>query len=98
MSQRDDPPEEEETALATTYPPKLINRIMQESFENTNTRINSDALAVVAEYLRLYTREAIWRASQEKKRTDTVAGTLASGVLEVEDLEKIAGPLSLDFS
>ena len=98
MSQRDDPPEEEETALPTTYPTKLINRIMQESFENTNSRINSDALAVVAEYLRLYTREAIWRASQEKKRNDTVAGALASGVLEVEDLEKITSPLTLDFS
>lgn len=98
MSRRDQQTEEEETPLPTTYPAKLINRIMQETFQNPNTRVNGDALAVVAEYLRLYTREAIWRASQEKNRNDTVAGTLANGVLEVEDLEKIVGPLTLDFS
>lgn len=73
--------------------------MLQESFENPNTRISPDALAVVTEYLRIYTREAIWRASQEKSKASTLAGTVAgSGLLEVEDLEKITGPLTLDFS
>jgi hypothetical protein len=96
MPRRDEAPEDE--ALPTTYPTKLISQVMQLAFENPNTRINADALAVVAEYLRLYTREAIWRSGQEKQKTDTVASSLASGSLEVEDLEKIAGPLTLDFS
>jgi len=81
-----------------SYPTKLIGRILQETFQNPNTRISADALTVVTEYLRIYTREAIWRAAQEKKRTETVAGTLGTGLLEVEDLEKITGPLTLDFS
>jgi CENP-S associating Centromere protein X len=89
MSSEDDP---------TTYPTKVIGRILQETFESPNTRISPDALTVVTEYLRIYTREAIWRASQEKSRNDTVAGTLGTGLLEVEDLEKITGPLTLDFS
>lgn len=96
MSPRDEAPEDEE--LPTTYPTKLISQVMQMAFANPNTRVNADALAVVAEYLRLYTREAIWRSSQEKQKNDTVASSLASGSLEVEDLEKIAGPLTLDFS
>jgi hypothetical protein len=100
MPRRDEPTEErnDNPPLPATYPTKLVNRIMQESFANPNTRINADALAVVAEYLRLYTREAIWRAGQEREKNGTVAGMLTRGVLEVEDLERIAGPLNLDFS
>jgi len=93
-----EPATDEEDVTSTTYPTKLIGRILQESFESPNTRISPDALAVVAEYLRIYTREAIWRASQEKTKSETVAGTLGTGSLEVEDLERITGPLTLDFS
>jgi hypothetical protein len=91
-------PASDDEPQATSYPPKLIGRILQETFHNPNTRISSDALIVITEYLRIYTREAIWRAAQEKKKTETVAGTLGTGLLEVEDLEKITGPLTLDFS
>jgi len=82
----------------TTYPTKLIGRVLQETFESPTTRISPDALALVTEYLRVYTREAIWRASQEKQKRETVAGSLATGLLEVDDLERITGPLTLDFS
>jgi hypothetical protein len=88
----------DEEIQPTTYPTKLIGRILQDTFESQNTRISADALTVVAEYLRIYTREAIWRASQEKTKASTVAGTIGSGLLEVEDLERITGPLTLDFS
>ena len=94
-----EPPSDDDEPAPTTYPSKLIGRVLHESFENPNTRISPDALAVVTEYLRIYTREAIWRASQEKSKASTLAGTVAgSGLLEVEDLEKITGPLTLDFS
>ena len=89
---------DDEETRPTTYPTKLIGRILQETFESQNIRISADALAVVTEYLRIYTREAIWRASQEKSKNNTVAGTLGTGMLEVEDLERITGPLTLDFS
>lgn len=92
-------PSSDEEPTPTTYPTKLIGRVLQEAFQSPSTRISPDALAVVTEYLRIYTREAIWRASQEKTKTGTLAGTVAgSGLLEVEDLEKITGPLTLDFS
>lgn len=97
MSGREEPPDDEETA-SMSYPTKLVGRILQETFESQYTRISADALAVVTEYLRIYTREAIWRASQEKSKTNTVAGTIGTGMLEVEDLERITGPLTLDFS
>ena len=93
-----EPVNDDEETPPTTYPTKLIGRILQETFESQNTRISADALTVVTEYLRIYTREAIWRASQEKSKNNTVAGTLGAGLLEVEDLERITGPLTLDFS
>jgi hypothetical protein len=86
---------DDEEPAPSTFPTKLIGRVLQETFESKSTRISPDALAVITEYLRIYTREAIWRASQEKTKAGTVAGT---GYLEVEDLEKITGPLTLDFS
>jgi hypothetical protein len=98
MSRRDADIDSDDEPTPTTYPTKLIGRILQETFQNKATRISPDALAVVTEYLRIYTREAIWRAAQEKKKTETVAETLGTGLLEVEDLEKITGPLTLDFS
>jgi len=94
----DGPESDEEEEQSTTFPTKLIGRILQENFTSPNTRISADALAVTTEYLRIYTREAIWRAIQEKKKNDTVAGSLGTGLLEVEDLERITGPLTLDFS
>jgi hypothetical protein len=93
-----DGPESEEEEQSTTFPTKLIGRILQENFTSPNTRISADALAVTTEYLRIYTREAIWRAIQEKTKNDTVAGSLGTGLLEVEDLERMTGPLTLDFS
>lgn len=89
-------PNEEPTP--TTYPTKLVGRVLQETFTSPNTRISPDALAVVTEYLRIYTREAIWRAAQERSKAGTVADSLGTGLLEVEDLERITGPLTLDFS
>jgi hypothetical protein len=88
----------DEEEQPTTYPTKLIGRVLQETFESPSTRISPDALAVITEFLRIYTREAIWRASGEKSKAETVAGTLGTGLLEVEDLERITGPLTLDFS
>lgn len=93
----DDPLSDEEEA-PTTYPTKLIGRVLQETFTSPSTRISPDALAVITEFLRIYTREAIWRANGEKTKAETVAGTLGTGLLEVEDLERITGPLTLDFS
>ena len=93
-----DNPDSDEEPQSTTFPTKLIARVLQETFTSPNTRISPDALAVTTEYLRIYTREAIWRAIQEKTKNDTVAGSLDTGLLEVEDLERITGPLTLDFS
>jgi hypothetical protein len=94
-----EPPSDDEEPAPTTYPTNLIGRVLQESFENPNTRMSPNALAVITEYLRIYTREAIWRASQEKTKAGVLGGTVAgSGLLEVEDLEKITASLTLDFS
>jgi len=100
MSRREASPAEEvnEEREEITFPTKLVGRILQETFESPSTRMSADALAVVAEYLRVYAREAIWRAADEKAKTNTVAGNIGTSYLEVEDLEKVVGALTLDFS
>jgi len=100
MSRREaSPPEEvDEETVEVTFPSKLVARILQETFESPTTRVSADALAVVAEYLRVYAREAIWRAADEKTKTNTVAGNIGTSYLEVEDLERVVGALTLDFS
>jgi hypothetical protein len=95
MAPQEDPVGE---TAGTRYPTKLIGRILQETFQNSKTRISRDALAVATEYLWLYAREAIWRAAQEKAKNEKLTGNFVTGVLEVDDLEKITGALTLDFS
>ncbi len=50
----------------TTFPESTITRLFSMvSFSDTKTRISQETLALATEYLRIFTREAIWRADQE---------------------------------
>ncbi|KAI9862651.1 MAG: hypothetical protein M1824_001201 [Vezdaea acicularis] len=71
-------------------PQKLLTRLLHESFLDANTRVSKDASAAVGKYMETFVREAIARAVIEKKEG-------GDGFLEVEDLEKIAPQLLLDF-
>ncbi|KAK9478933.1 CENP-S associating centromere protein X-domain-containing protein [Lipomyces japonicus] len=79
-------------AVNIKFNPKTVARLFAENFERPETRISAAAINASAEYLRIFTREAIWRtaneidASGQKKRT-----------MEASDLEKVAGTLVLDF-
>lgn len=96
-----------ENASDPTYVPQSIVRIMTTaSFEHPDTKISSTALKASIEYLRVFTREAIWR-SEENRRTEEELDDLdetstgntdsATKVLNVKHLEKIAPNLVLDF-
>ncbi|KAK9472301.1 centromere protein X [Dipodascopsis tothii] len=79
-----------------TFPTKTLARIFTEHFQHADTRLNAATLDASAEYLRIFTREAIWRS--ERARQDAAGADGArKRMLEVDDLEKIAGTLVLDF-
>ncbi|KAJ5167481.1 uncharacterized protein N7482_006262 [Penicillium canariense] len=80
-------------------PPKLLTRLLHHHFKNEKTKVAKDANAVVAKYVDVFVREAIARAAYERVETDGAGDRRGAGdgFLEVEDLEKMAPQLTMDF-
>ncbi|KAL8665379.1 MAG: hypothetical protein Q9202_002272 [Teloschistes flavicans] len=82
-------------------PPALITRLLQHHLEKTADgepmRIGKDANKVVGKYLETFVREAIARANSERTQAEDEAGVKGDGFLEVENLERLAPQLLLDF-
>ncbi|WYZ36800.1 hypothetical protein EsH8_II_000306 [Colletotrichum jinshuiense] len=70
-----------------SIPPELLTRLLHEFFEKDDTRLSKDANAAAGRYMDIFVREAIARCVHERP----------GGFLEVEDLEKIAPQLLMDF-
>ncbi|KAK1723212.1 hypothetical protein CaCOL14_001113 [Colletotrichum acutatum] len=70
-----------------TIPPELLTRLLHEFFEKDDTRLSKDANLAAGKYMDIFVREAIARCVHERP----------GGFLEVEDLEKIAPQLLMDF-
>ncbi|KAI9829880.1 MAG: hypothetical protein M1838_005851 [Thelocarpon superellum] len=98
---KESPPVDDEAAedvastdAAHTIPSKLLTKIMHEFFEDERTRMSKDADAVVGKYMETFVREALARAAFERRQE---SGAASDQFLEVEDLEKLAPQLLLDF-
>ncbi|KAH7044511.1 CENP-S associating centromere protein X-domain-containing protein [Macrophomina phaseolina] len=78
-------------------PPKLLNRLLHEGFEDEDMRIGKEAMAVASKYVETFVREALARAMYEREEADREQGGAGDGFLQVEDLEKLAPQLLLDF-
>lgn len=76
-------------------PQKLLTRLLYESFEDKNMKIGREALNVFGKYMETFVREALARAIYERQDADGAMG--GDGFLQVEDLEKLAPQLLLDF-
>ncbi|EAW07199.1 uncharacterized protein ACLA_019040 [Aspergillus clavatus NRRL 1] len=85
-------------------PPKLLTRLLHHHFKSEKTKLAKDANTVVAKYVDIFVREALARAAYERAEglgggIDGSGGRMpiGDGFLEVEDLEKMAPQLALDF-
>lgn len=78
-------------------PQKLLTRLLYEGFEDKNMRVGREAMNVYAKYIETFVREALARAIYEKEDADKEGGGLNDGFVQVEDLERIAPQLVLDF-
>lgn len=95
------------TQQETKIPLDTIARIFETAvFEHTDTRITEQALELSSEYLKMFVREAILRANEDRenpkdvqlKNSDgLVQNQLISDVLDTQHLENISGLLLLDF-
>jgi CENP-S associating Centromere protein X len=85
---------------APIVPRALLTRILFEGFDDKGMKISKDAMGVVELYTRIFVKEAIARSKQESRdqsqKMDNGNG-ISDDWLNVEDLEKIAPQLMLDF-
>ncbi|KAF2740815.1 hypothetical protein EJ04DRAFT_424334 [Polyplosphaeria fusca] len=82
-------------ATRDPIPANLLIRLLYEGFEDQNTQIQKGAMELVGHYMNIFVREAIARARFERRGAGK--GGISDGFLQVEDLEKLAPQLVLDF-
>ncbi|KAH7401180.1 CENP-S associating centromere protein X-domain-containing protein [Pyrenochaeta sp. MPI-SDFR-AT-0127] len=82
--------------IAPPIPAPLLARLLYENFEDPNTQIQKGAMNLVGKYMEIFVREAFARAKNERE-TSVKDGGISDGFLQVEDLEKLAPQLVLDF-
>jgi len=75
-----------------------FRRLLYEGFEDKDMKIGKEAMSVVGKYVETFVREALARAAFEREEGDEELGRgRGDGFLQVEDLEKLAPQLLLDF-
>ncbi|KAK5164459.1 uncharacterized protein LTR77_009665 [Saxophila tyrrhenica] len=93
------PPEASQPDSSVSIPQPLLTRLLHEHFADKSTQIDKQALQVFQKYIETFVQEAIARAALQK-RAAAEAGMISemdAGWLELDDLEKVAGGLVLDF-
>ncbi|QSS54897.1 CENP-X superfamily domain-containing protein [Histoplasma capsulatum var. duboisii H88] len=100
-------PREELESSDPLIKPKLLTTLLHRHFQNDKTKITKDAVRALAKYVDIFVREALARASYERAEgqsgksasRDTRGGARArvDNYLEIEDLERLAPQLVLDF-
>ena len=82
-----------------TIPQPLLVRLLHEHFADKTTKIDKRAIQVLQKYFEVFLRESIARAALRKKEDAEQVGDTAVDVnwLELEDLEKVAASMMLDF-
>ena len=87
-------------ALDLSTPPipaPLLVRLLHHNFQDEGTQIQKGAMNLFGSYMSIFVREAIARAKDERERAARNGGGPGSRFLQVEDLEKLAPELLLDF-
>ncbi|KAF2124839.1 hypothetical protein P153DRAFT_361004 [Dothidotthia symphoricarpi CBS 119687] len=85
-----------EAITAHPIPAPLLARLLHENFEDSNTQIQKGAMNLVGKYMEIFVREALARAKHERENSAKEGGVY-DGFCQVEDLEKLAPQLVLDF-
>ncbi|KAF2995200.1 hypothetical protein E8E13_000872 [Curvularia kusanoi] len=86
----------EPLTTAHPIPAPLLARLLHENFEDPNTQIQKGAMTLTGRYMEIFVREALARAKHERARSARNDG-ISDGFLQVEDLERLAPQLVLDF-
>jgi len=95
----DKPPAPTQLSDPTQIPQPLLIRLLHEHFVDKDTKIDKHAIQVVQKYMEVFVREAIARTAMQKREATESgdADAADAGWLELEDLEKVAPGMMLDF-
>jgi len=89
--------EQEEEEGRERIPADLLTRLLHENFKEDGTRLSKDAGRAVGKYMETFVREALARAAFARGEIEERGEGGGGGFLEVEDLERMAPQLLLDF-
>ena len=96
----DPPPGPSQSDAIPTIPQPLLVRLLHEHFADKTTKIDKNAIQVLQKYFEVFIRETIARAALQKRQDAEGSGDIDGldvSWLELEDLEKVAGGMMLDF-
>jgi hypothetical protein len=81
-------------------PRALLARLLLENFDDENMQIQTGAMKLVGKYIDIFVTEAFLRSKDERRTAAKGGGGIegiSDGFLQVEDLERLAPQLVLDF-
>jgi hypothetical protein len=81
-------------------PRALLSRLLPENFEDPSIQIQTGAMKLVGKYIDIFVTEAFLRSKDERRSAARRGGGIegiSDGFLQVEDLERLAPQLVLDF-
>lgn len=96
----DEQPRAQQRALDLSTPPiptPLLVNILHENFADENMQIQKGAMKLFESYVSIFVREAIARAKSERDDASKKITGASNRFLQVDDLEKLAPQLVLDF-
>ncbi|KAI7090771.1 hypothetical protein KC356_g1243 [Hortaea werneckii] len=93
------PPGPSQCSETPGVPQNLLVRLLHENLRDKKTQIDKNAIQVLDKYIEVFVREAIARTSLSKQERAASGEILADDArwLELEDLERVAPGLMLDF-
>ncbi|KAI6904033.1 hypothetical protein KC318_g12523 [Hortaea werneckii] len=93
------PPVPSQSSETPSVPQNLLVRLLHEHLRDKKTQIDKNAIQVLDKYIEVFVREAIARTSLSKQERAASGEILADDArwLELEDLERVAPGLVLDF-
>lgn len=98
----DQPPVPSQTDPIPSIPQPLLIRLLHGNFADSKTKIDQNAIQVLQKYFEVFVRETIARAKLQKQEDAENAGggggsQVDTSWLELDDLEKVAAGMLLDF-
>lgn len=88
-----------------SFDAKTVKGVLEQSFTHEDTRVSAEAVQAAAEYLRIFTRETVWRSAEDRRKKDSKGEVVVDnqvqqrpqGPLNQDNLDAVVPDIVLDF-